>query len=814
MFTLLKKEVNGFLNSLIGYVVMVVFLGMTGLFLWIFPLEFNLLDFGYANLDGLFLLAPFVFLFLIPAITMRSFAEERRSGTLELLMTQPLTDLQVIVAKYFAGLLLVVFALIPTGIWFISVWLLGLPPGNLDTGSIWGSYTGLLFLGASFVAIGIFISSLTDNQIVSFILTVFVSFLLYMGFELVYTFVLSGKTGLLIQSLGLNAHYSSMSRGVIDTRDMIYFLSVIVLFLMLTKASLESRMRRPVRSLTALGATLVIILLVNIIASFLFTRVDLTAEKRYSIAPATKRLLKNLDDIVYFKVYLQGDLPPGFQQLADETREMLDEFRAYSDNIEFSFVNPSDSPNAKERNDAYKLLAERGLQPTNLRVNTKGESKQLIIFPGAIVSYKGREVPVQLLMTQIGQDPEMVLNTSVQGLEYNLASSIQKLTTSIKPRVAILEGNGELDRAGSVEMESALKEFYNVDRVTLGGRINSLALRIRADSLHDELINKYRAIVIAKPTKPFNERDKFLIDQFIMRGGRVLWLVDPVFASMDSLEKYTSSMGIAQDLNLEDLLFNYGIRGNTNLVMDLSSLAIPVKTGQVGDQPQFEFFPWYFFPVLTPMISHPIVNGLNAIKTEFISSVDTVNVPGVRKTFLLTSSPYSRTVNAPALIDLEILRDEPDQRMFRQGPQPVAVLLEGTFPSAYLFRIPPDLAANPDMGVLESSKPTRMILIADGDIFKNQFHFSQGYSLPLGYDQYTRQTFGNRELLLNAMNYLCDDSGLITVRSRELKLRLLDSSRIAQERLFWQLLNTLAPVLLIVLFGLLKHQLRRRKYTR
>jgi ABC-2 type transport system permease protein len=241
MLTLFIKEINGFLNSLIGYIVMVVFLLMTGLFLWVFPLEFNVLDYGYAGLDGLFVIAPFVYLFLIPAITMRSFADEKKTGTLELLMTRPLTDLQVILAKYFAGVVLVIIALIPTGIYYFSVYQLGLPPGNLDSGSILGSYFGLFFLGASFVAIGIFASSVTDNQIISFLLALFICFFIYMGFEFVYTFLLSGKIGLLVKSLGLNAHYSSMSRGVIDTRDLVYFISVTALFILLTKLSLETR---------------------------------------------------------------------------------------------------------------------------------------------------------------------------------------------------------------------------------------------------------------------------------------------------------------------------------------------------------------------------------------------------------------------------------------------------------------------------------------------------------------------------------------------------------------------------------------------
>ena len=241
MFTLFKKEINGFLNSLIGYMVIFVFLLVIGLFLWVLPVDYNILDFGYASIDGLFVLAPFVFLFLIPAITMRSFAEEKRSGTLELLMTQPLTDLQVILAKYLAGVVLVLFSLVPTLVYYFTVNKLGLPPGNIDAGGMWGSYIGLFFLGSAFVAIGVFASSISDNQIISFVIAIFLCAFLFMGFELIYTFILSGKIGLMVQSLGLNAHYSSMSRGVIDTRDVIYFVSVTAVFILGTKLSLESR---------------------------------------------------------------------------------------------------------------------------------------------------------------------------------------------------------------------------------------------------------------------------------------------------------------------------------------------------------------------------------------------------------------------------------------------------------------------------------------------------------------------------------------------------------------------------------------------
>ena len=566
-------------------------------------------------------------------------------------------------------------------------------------------------------------------------------------------------------------------------------------------------------NVTSLVLGIAIVVLVNVIATYLYTRVDLTAEKRYSLAPATKKLLKKLDDIVFFKVYLSGDLPPGFQRLSNETREMLDEFRAYSDNIQYEFVNPSANTSDKDRNDAYRLLVERGLQPTDLRVNKKGSSSQLIIFPGAMVSYHGKEIPVQLLMAQLQEDPNKVLNNSIQSLEYNLASAIKNLTTKIKPRVAIIQGEGELDQMETIDLQKGLSEFYGVDRVTINHRISSLAIRIKTDTAHDALINRYRAIIIAKPTKPFDERDKFLIDQFIMRGGKVLWLIDPVFASMDSLQKYNTTMGIPNDINLEDMLFNYGVRINVNLVQDMNALPIPVKTGMIGNQPQFDYFKWWFFPVITPSGNHPIVNGLNAIKTEFVSTIDTVTAPGIKKTILLETSPYSRTVNAPALIDLEILKKQPNERMFNKGPFPIAVLLEGEFTSSFLYRIPPDLAGNPSLGYRAKSKKTKMIIIGDGDIVKNQFHFSQGYPLPLGFDQYTKQTFGNKDLAMNAVNYLCDDSGIISVRSRELKLRMLDTAKVAKQRFFWQLINILLPILLIAGFGIGKNRLRKRTYA-
>lgn len=560
--------------------------------------------------------------------------------------------------------------------------------------------------------------------------------------------------------------------------------------------------------------SLAIIVLINVIGSYVFTRIDLTAEKRYTLSDVTKELLMEVDDIVFFRIYLEGEFPAGFKRLRNSTKEMLDEFRAYNKNIQYEFVNPSESDNAAERNEIYQQLVEKGLQPTDLQVNTKQGREQQIIFPGAIVSYKSKEVPLELLKSQIGVPPEEVLNNSIQALEFNLASTIKNLTVIRKPRIAFIGGHGELEDRYVFDAAQSLSEYYVVERVVLDGQLNTLTRRDSISSETTRIANKFDAIIIAKPDTAIDEKDKFIIDQHIMRGGRVLWLIDPVFASMDSLENAESTMGIPMGLNLEDMLFKYGVRINTDLIMDLNALPIPLRTGQVGNQPQIDFFPWYYFPVITPLEPHPIVTNLNAIKTEFISSIDTIGIERIKKTVLLKTSPYSRLVNTPVLISLSILETTPDERMYAGPPQIAAVLLEGEFESNFVNRIPAVIRDNPEIDFHPISEPTKMIVVSDGDVIKNQVHFSQGYPLPLGYDQYTGESFGNKDFILNALNYLTDDSGLITIRSRDLKLRLLDMTRVGNQKLFWQLLNVVLPVLLVMIFALVQGVIRRRKYTR
>ncbi|MBR6273085.1 MAG: gliding motility-associated ABC transporter substrate-binding protein GldG [Bacteroidales bacterium] len=561
--------------------------------------------------------------------------------------------------------------------------------------------------------------------------------------------------------------------------------------------------------------TLVLIVVINVIGSYLFTRFDLTSEKRYTLSNTTKEALRNLDDYVYFKVYLEGDFPAGFKKLRRETKEMLDEFRAYSKYIDYEFINPSASNDRTELNEQYKLLYQSGLNPTDLTVqNSDGSVKQMIIWPGALVSYRNdTEIAIDLLESQLGQSSEAALNASMQNLEFKLLDAIKKVTRQQKPQIAFIEGHGELTENEVYDITQTLKRNYHVTRGEIAGKVDALMHRSEPDAKGEIKTSlNYNAIVIAKPTEPFDEKDKFLIDQYIMHGGKVLWLVEPVMATMDSLTAQESTIGVDQDLNLDDMLFKYGVRLNRNLLLDLNCAALPIKTGQVAGQAQLEFYRWFYFPLVQAASNHPMVRNMNSIKLDFVSSIDATTSEGnIVKTPLLKTSDYTKISGAPVFISLAMLKQTPDKRMFPYKGQNVAYLLKGTFPSLYANRITAEIEESKEMKFLSESKPTAMIVVADGDIIRNQIDIRTRKPLPLGYDQYTQNTYGNKEFIENAISYLVDGEGLIDIRSREFKVRLLDPDKIVNQRLRWQLVNILVPTGLVVILGLILAAIRKKK---
>jgi ABC-2 type transport system permease protein len=553
-------------------------------------------------------------------------------------------------------------------------------------------------------------------------------------------------------------------------------------------------------SILQLVVAMVILVLLNLLGSFVFHRFDLTSEKRYSLSPATKDLLKTVDDVILVKVYLEGEFPAGFKRLRNETKEMLDEFRAYAgENLQYEFINPSESPDEKIRNEVYQHLFKEGLQPTNLTVKEESGKSQQVIFPGAIFSYKGKTAAVQLLKSRLGVGPEEMLNSSIQQLEYEFSNSIRKLSNPIKHKIAFIKGHGELDQMHTADIARALTEYYTIKEVKLDSNLRAL--------------ENFDAAIVAKPDSFFSEKDKFILDQFVMRGGKIMWFIDPVYADMDSLQnKQGMTFGISNPINLDDMLFKYGVRLNDNLIQDLQAAPIPVVTGYTGNQPQQSLFPWFYMPLIVPENVHPIVNNLNAIKFEFVSTLDTITNANIHKTILLRSSKYSKVLNAPVRISLGIVQQEPKQEQFNKRFEPVAVLLEGKFESVFKNRIPPAIANSEEIKFQAESKPTKMIVVSDGDVIKNAVSKSSGKVYPLGFDRYTNQFYGNTNFILNSMNYLTDNSGLISIRSRELTLRLLDKEALKSDKAFWQLLNTILPLVLILFFGIIQFWLRKRKY--
>ena len=567
--------------------------------------------------------------------------------------------------------------------------------------------------------------------------------------------------------------------------------------------------------LISFGIILTVIIAVNIIASFVYTRFDLTSEKRYTLSDTSKEILKNLDDYVYFRVYLEGDFPAGFKKLRKETKEMLDEFRAYSKFIDYEFINPSESNDAAERNETYKLLYQSGLNPTEIAMQTKAGAQQLIIWPCALISYQEKEKPLDLLDTHIGESSNQVLNNSAQNLEYKLISSIKELTQEKRASIAFIEGHGELNENEVYDITRSLQKKYNVQRISLNEQITALNKRTVTHDSSIVISSNYDAIVIAKPTKPFSEKDKFIIDQYVMHGGKILWLIDPVFATMDSLQVSESTIGNALNVKLDDMFFKYGLRLNTNLLLDLNSAKIALRTGQMGGQAQIEYFNWYYFPLLNAGSNNSIVKNINPVKADFVSSIDPViSDSDVQKIPLLKTSNYTNISNAPAYITLGMLRQKPDQRMFSQKSQNVAYLLKGEFESLYANRMTSGIMDSKEIGFKTISTPTSMIVVADGDIIRNQFHIPKGYPLPLGFDQYTQTTYGNKEFIENAISYLVGGEGLIEIRSRELKIRLLDMNKVNNDALLWQIVNVVLPSFIMVIFGFILAFIRKRKYAK
>ena len=547
-----------------------------------------------------------------------------------------------------------------------------------------------------------------------------------------------------------------------------------------------------------------IVILAYFLSEKFFFRWDLTSEKRYSLSDNTKHLLKNLNEEMNVTIYLDGDLNSGFLRLRKATKELLDEFDAYSSKkIQYEFVNPSAGATKEERQKKYEELEKKGMRGIVVYDgNKEGESRQKIVYPWAEITYNNKTKTVNLLKNIPNNSGEENLNISIESLEYEITDVLRIITSTHTPKVAFLEGHNEYPEPLVYDFTQTLSHYYQVDRGTLSGNTNEL--------------NDYEAVIIAAPINKFSEKDKFILDQYIMQGGRILWLLDGTRISLDSLSTASQTIGIENDLNLTDQLFKYGFRINADLVQDVQCSMIPVNVSREGDNPKYELMSWYYSPLLLTIPTHPISKNIAPVKSEFVSSINFVNNDNekIRKTPLLITSTGTHIQNIPSIVSMDVINIERNGYYFNTQNAIVAAILEGVFPSVFTNRMIPT-GITTTSPIITESKPTKMIVIADGDVIRNDIQGTGANAniLPLGYDRYINQKFGNSEFLLNAVNYLTDDDGWLNLRSREIQLRLLNKPAIIGQRRFWQVTNLLLPLIIILLYGGVFYFIRKKKYT-
>lgn len=571
-----------------------------------------------------------------------------------------------------------------------------------------------------------------------------------------------------------------------------------------TKQKRKQQQRQAVLRLVIMAAILICI---NMLAARFHYGLDLTKEKRFTLSPATKKMLRNMEDVAVVNVYLKGKFPAGFQRLSEATRERLQSFREYAGaRVVYRFIDPFEGKSEDEKAAVYQQLSGKGILPVNLQVKAEEEGySEKLVYPYALVQYNGREMAVKLLENKIGLTPLEILNYSESQLEYKFANAINRLSQPAKPDIAYIMGHGESLGMPTYDLLTSLTAQYHIDTIDL---VNSLYIS-----------PIYKAIIINKPKQPIDDKDKFKIDQYIMNGGHVLWAMDMVQASMDSIQPPAQQF-VATDygLNIDDQLFKYGVRVNSNLVRDMQCLQIPITTGMVNNNPQIELRPWIFFPVFVPTANHPIVNNMGEVFGRFVSSIDTMANPEIKKTILLESSKYTSLANSPAQVSLGMIQYAGKPEMFKQAPQPVAVLLEGKFNSVFQNRLAPAF-----LQVLKDSlkrefkaqadSSTSMIVIADGDMLENDFTPSMG-PMELGYWRFTKDMFSNKAFIQNCLEYLTDNSGLLEARSKDMRLRLLDGGRVRHEKTKWQVLNIGLPIALVLIFASCYLFFRKRRYEK
>ncbi len=548
-----------------------------------------------------------------------------------------------------------------------------------------------------------------------------------------------------------------------------------------------------------------IVVLLNIISSKVHTRFDLTEEKRFSLSNSTKEVLKKMTEPATVTVYLKGDFEAGFQRLREASLETLESLQQASNGkIKYEFINPFAGKTIEEKKEIQKTLIAKGVYPVSLQVQSDGtdEYSSKIIFPYALVSYYGKSIPVSLLENHSGLSPLEKLNYSETQLEYKFVTALKNLQAPDKNEIGYVVGHNELFGENTIDMLTTLEKVYKVDTLDITSLI--------------EIPRTLSALIVCKPTTAFDDKDKFKLDQYVMHGGRILWLLDNMKCDMDTLRSQDAYMAQSYELNIDDMLFKYGVRINQDVIEDLQCNGIPVTVGMQGNQPDIRMLPWLYFPIVIPTSKHKIVNNMDALMFQFTNSIDTIANEEIKKTILLESSPKCRKINAPVRISLASLKFTPEPKLFTDKNIPLGVLLEGKFNSIFTNRLDAGFAkvytdSLKKTLLTQCEKDNKMIVISDGNIFANDYSSKRG-PMECGYYQYTDQLFANKSFLLNCIEYLTDDDNVLEARNKDVKLRLLNTEKIKTQRIQWQLLNIVLPILLLLIFASAYFFFRKKKY--
>ena len=802
MIILIRKEFISILCSGIGLFFALIFLVASGMMLWFFEGNFNILDTGYASLDKFFSLSSMLFLFLIPALTMHLIAGEKRDRTLDMLRSRPISISAIILSKWLSTLLFVGLVLLPTIIYVYTLSVLVTTSGSFDVGVICISYVSLIGLAGVFIAVGILASSLSENQIVAFVVALLLNFLIYFGFDLLSALFQAGNVRVYVASCGLLYHLSQIQRGVIDIHNIGVFINYMLIAYLITVFTLTLKNRRDNKILLISGASL---LTLNIIMLFLPNfQLDLTADKRYTISNYSKELVsvlaQNKAQSVKINIYLEGNLNFGFQRLRNSTNQFLADLNRYADyKMDISFIDPLFLNISREELPEY--MAKRGMPPIMLNeVDRDGKLSKQLIYPYAEVIVNQDTLQLPLLKNIKGNTAEENLTASTVNLEFQFIDALRLLLRGESQEIAFIEGHGELPRAYVYDAEEALAKYFFVNR----GQITN----------DPSVLDHFKVVIIAGPTQKYTETEKYILDQYLMKGGRILWLVDGAYVSLDDLTNKGQSASMRNETALDDLLFTYGVRIESNFVQDSQSSQILVQS---GSQLQPVSIPWYYSPLLLPSLDNIITKDITEVKAAFVSNLDFVNKSkSITKDILLTTSQYSRIISVPEMITFDVEHIQSNTNYFKESFLPIAVALNGKFQSAFSNRIVPDSVEMDGYKTRSESVVTKMIVVGSSDVIKNDVIGEGDASevLPMGYDRISGRKYGNRDFIVNAVNWLANDDEWMELRSKTQQLNLLDKKLIYENRTKYTILNVSFPICFIVLVLAGVALWRRSKYNR